>query len=185
MLRKTWLVLGLGTALITMTASAEPAYIGNKKCKKCHIKQYKSWDKTKMGQAFELLKPNVRADAKKKAKLDPAKDYTSDKECLACHTVGYGKPGGYGSGEKDELRLGVGCEMCHGPGGDYTAKDKMSNKNKKFKSADLVAFGFTAKPSEAQCRVCHNKESPFYKEFNFEKRKAEGVHEHFKQKYEH
>jgi hypothetical protein len=40
--------------------------------------------------------PETRCPERKKAAgLDPAKDYTKDQECLPCHTVGYGKPGGY------------------------------------------------------------------------------------------
>ena len=75
-------------------ATTEYDFVGTKNCKKCHIKQFKSWKETKMAKAFEILKPGERAEAKKKAGLDPAKDYTKEAECLACHTTGYGKPGG-------------------------------------------------------------------------------------------
>ena len=30
-----------------------------------------------------------------KAKLDPKKDYTKDKDCVGCHVDGFGKEGGY------------------------------------------------------------------------------------------
>ncbi len=138
-----------------------------------------------MSQAFELLKPGERADAKKAAGLDPAKDYTTDTKCLGCHVTGDGKPGGYGSGGDDSVLQGVSCEMCHGAAGDWLTKELHSNDNKHFKSADLAPFGFVAKPSKEQCTNCHNEKSPFFEDFDFEKLKDQGVHEHFELKYEH
>ncbi len=173
------------TFVVSEPAQSEPAFVGAKACKKCHIKQYKSWAETSMATAFELLKPDARADAKTAAGLDPAKDYTTDESCLPCHVTGSGKPGGYGSGDDDEALTGVGCEMCHGAGGDFLGDDKHSAKNKEFKSADLAPLGFINKPQDAQCVNCHNEKSPFFKEFNFEERKDEGTHEHFPLKYEH
>ncbi len=180
-------------AMVPGTSRAEPAYVGAKKCKKCHIKQYKSWEETKMAHAFELLKPGERADAKRKAGLDPDKDYSTDEKCLGCHVTGYGRPGGYGSGAAEDMSAedvnermaGVGCEMCHGPGGDFLRDDQHSTKNKHFKSADLAKYGFINKPQKEQCQHCHNEKSPFFKEFNFEERKAQGTHEHFELRYEH
>jgi len=43
-----------------------PFYVGSHKCKACHNNEYKQWKKTKMAKAFKLLKPGVRAEAKKK-----------------------------------------------------------------------------------------------------------------------
>jgi len=170
----------------SVQAQNDYAYIGNKKCKKCHIKQFKAWQKTKMANVFELLKPGQRADAKKKAGLDPEKDYTTDKECLGCHTTGYGKKGGFVDEKTTPNLLGVGCEMCHGAGSEYTKKEYMSLKNKKFKRADVVKVGLVSPVGEKNCtEVCHNKKSPFYKPFNFEERKDQGTHKHFKLKYEH
>ena len=61
-------VLFVAVTIIAFTAVADAAdYIGVKKCKACHIKQYKSWKKTGMANSFENLKPGVKADAKKKA----------------------------------------------------------------------------------------------------------------------
>ncbi len=166
----------------------EHAYIGSKKCKKCHLKQYKSWAETKMAKAFEQLMPGARVEEKKAAGLDPDKDYTTDKECLGCHVTGYGKQGGFVDMETTPRLAGVGCEMCHGPGGTYVQDQYMSTKNKTYKTADLVPLGLMAAVSKEQCAVCHNTESPFVGEdyvFDFEKKKSEGTHEHFPLKYEH
>ncbi len=164
-------------------------YVGAKKCKACHIKQYKSWKKTKMANSFENLKPGVKADLKKKVNLDPDKDYTTDASCLKCHTTGYGKPGGFVSVEKTPKLINVQCEACHGPGSLY--KKIMKKKKKTFTRAEVKAAGLII-PSEdeAGCLVCHSGDSPFnekvdpkYK-FNFKER-LKNTHEHFPLKYKH
>lgn len=164
-------------------------YIGTKKCKKCHIKQYKGWTKTKMANAYDLLKPGVRADRKKLAGLDPEKDYTTDAECLPCHTTGYGKKGGFTSVEESPQLLGVSCEMCHGAGSEYIKTQYMSNKNKSYKRAEVVKVGLVSPVTGETCTsLCHNEKSPFFKlaePFVFEKRKDQGTHDHFPLKYEH
>ena len=46
--------------LVAAQASAEPTYVGAKKCKMCHLTEYKSWEKTKHAAAFDLLKDNEK-----------------------------------------------------------------------------------------------------------------------------
>jgi hypothetical protein len=170
------------------TGEAEHAYIGSKKCKKCHLKQYKSWAETRMANAFELLKPGGNIEKKEAAGLDPQKDYTTDETCLPCHVTGYGQKGGFVDLESTPHLAGVGCEMCHGAGGTYVQDQLMSSKNKRYKKPDIVAAGMVDTVSKDQCVGCHNTDSPFVGGdyvFDFEKRKAEGTHEHFPLKYEH
>ena len=167
-------------------------YVGSKKCKKCHSKVFKSWEKTKHGQTFEVLKPDQGKEAKVKAKLDPAKDYTQDASCLACHATGYGKPGGYAIPEGDPVENkkafkaaqaleGVGCESCHGPGSAYLEVfDEIKKSKRMYKLDELHAVGLT-KVEEALCTSCHNDKSPTMdpaKPFDFAKQKDEGIHEH-------
>jgi len=152
-------------------ASTEAAdYVGVKKCRMCHPKQYKSWEQTKMAKAFEILKPGERAEAKTAAGLDPNKDYTADASCVACHSV---------NGSAD--MPGVQCEACHGAGSDYM---KVMMTNRDYKKEELIAAGFVT-PDEATCKKCHNEKSPFKKEFVFEERVKEGTHEHFPLKKAH
>ncbi len=182
-----WSILAAVAATVPSQA-AEHAYVGSKNCKKCHIKEYKSWAETKMAQSFEVLKPGVRAEQKTGAGLDPEKDYTADATCLPCHTTGYGKTGGFVDAETTPNHLGTGCEMCHGAGGTYTQKQHMSLQNKEYKKADIVAVGMVDTVSMEQCAACHNQESPFVGEgyvFDFEARKEEGTHENYPLKYQH
>ena len=177
-------VLFVTASFIAVASNANAAdYIGAKKCKACHIKQFKSWQKTTMADSFENLKPGVNADAKKKAGLDADKDYTHDAGCLKCHTTGYGKPGGFTSIEDTPKLAGVQCESCHGPGSAY--RDLMK-KNKKYKIAEAKAQGLVV-PSEdeAGCMACHGEGNPFKdKGWNF-KESLEKAHEHFPMKNEH
>lgn len=166
-------------------AGADHAYVGAKKCKMCHLKEYNSWAETKMAKVFELLKPGAGAEARTKAKLDPTKDYTTDTLCLPCHTTGYGKPGGYVDQATTPDMVGVGCEMCHGPGGTYTQKEHMSLQNKEYKRAALVAVGLVHPVSKTTCEQCHNPKSPFFQPFVFEERVTKGTHEKFALKYPH
>jgi len=171
--------------IATMSESSD--YVGVKKCKACHIKQYKSWMQTSMANSFENLKLGVKAAEKKKAGLDPEKDYTADANCLGCHTTGYGKPGGFKSIAETPNLANVQCEGCHGPGGDF----KMVMKNKMFKLTDATAAGLTV-PNEKNnnCMECHNAESPFNEKvdpkYKFDiKDRLSKTHEHFPLKYEH
>jgi hypothetical protein len=176
------------------TAGDSPTYVGSKTCKKCHIKQHKSWEKTKMGQTFEVLKPGQNGEKKTEAKLDPAKDYTTDVTCLKCHVVGFGTESGYKIPPPDDKKalrkaknmMGVGCESCHGPGSEYVKLHKEIQDNKrKYKVDEMYAAGMT-KISPEVCAKCHTEESPFVGEgyvFDFEKRKDEGTHEHFPLQY--
>lgn len=195
MQKMVWVVLTLsliaaGSVLSQdKTESQEYSFVGTKGCKKCHIKQYKSWAETKMAKAYDILKPGERAEAKKKADLDPEKDYTQDAECLPCHTTGYGKPGGFVSLEKTPELVGVSCEMCHGAGSEYIKEQYMHLKNKNYKLAEVVQVGLISPVMGETCTsLCHNEKSPFFKKdepFDFEKRKTEGNHKLFPLKYKH
>ncbi len=158
-------------------------YVGAKRCRVCHMAESKSWEQTKMAKAFELLKPGVRAEAKTAHKLDPNKDYTKDTNCVGCHSTGYGAGGFKDIATTPDL-AGVGCESCHGAGAGYMKPNLMSLTNKEFKRAEVVAAGLVI-PDAKVCQTCHNEKSPFFKPFNFEERKAQGVHEIVALKYKH
>lgn len=182
-------VLSVLIAALIVSASvvnAEHAFIGTKNCKKCHIKQWKSWSETPMANAFETLKPGVKAERKAELGLDAEKDYSTDAECVRCHVTGYGKEGGFTSIEETPDLAGVGCEMCHGAGAGYTQDGYMTLKNKEYKRADLIAQGLTHPVGEAVCTQCHNEENPMPDyTFDYEAMKAEGLHESIPLKYDH
>ena len=128
----------------------------------CHISQRDSWLDTTHAKAFDSLKPKVKANEKKKAKLDPNKDYTNDKDCIGCHTTGYGEKGGYKPDmpeKKAKFLQSVGCEMCHGAGSLYRKKHKEAGASfKKTKQPtprkELADTGQISNYEEA-CAGCH------------------------------
>ena len=170
------------------------SYVGTKKCKTCHMKQYKTWKTTKMAKTFDVLKPGVSAEAKTKLKFDPKKDYTKDAKCLECHTTGFGMPGGYKipkAGDSKAARRakensGTTCEACHGPGSKYIAIHKNAmTKKRKYTLDELYQVG-QYKVDVKSCTICHNRRNPtvepdYY--FDYEKYKAEDTHENFPLKY--
>ena len=175
---------------ITMSAFAGDAeYVGSKACKKCHIKVFKSWEKTKHANTLDVLKAGEAAEAKTKHGLDPAKDYTTDESCLACHSVGFGKPGGYAvpadedAAKKVKDLVGVGCESCHGAGGGYIELHTAIQKEKREYTLDEMKAAGLVVPDEAACKSCHNDKSPTHEGFDFAAAKDKGVHEHAPLKY--
>ena len=182
------IVVLLGITGVATSEAEEYRYIGTHKCKACHVKQYKSWAETSMAKAFTVLLPGENAEAKQAAGLDPDLDYSTDPGCLSCHTTGYGKPGGFTDLESTPNLAGVGCEMCHGPGGTYTQKQYMSLKNRDFKREDIVAVGLVDQITVHRCLGCHNVDSPFVGEdfvFDFEAKKHLGTHTNYELKYKH
>lgn len=178
------------TAVVAATLGGDEAeYVGSKKCKKCHNSEHKSWSKTKHANALEALKPGEAKETKEKFKLDPAKDYSTDAACLACHVVGYGKAGGYTTPDPSDKKAvraadslsGVGCEMCHGAGGKFVdLHEEIFKAKRKYKVEEMYAAG-VKKIEESTCTACHNDKSPTYdasKPFDFAKAKETGVHEH-------
>ena len=156
----------------------------------CHVKQYKSWKKNKHAKVMDILKPGNSSKKKTAHNLDPVKDFTKDATCLACHTVGFGKPGGYAVPAPDDKKAvkrakhlaGVGCESCHGPGGAYLDlhKDLLKSK-RRYKVEEMYAAGMK-KLAAAVCTQCHNEKSPTIGSgdaFDYAKMKDLGAHDHF------
>lgn len=163
-------------------------YVGNSRCRICHIPHSKSWKKTRMGKATETLKPGVATEAKSKHGLDPAKDYTTDATCVNCHTTGFGHEGGYAIPDptdkkavrKAQRLAGAGCESCHGPGSAYVKVFTDIFRSKRtYKIEELYAVGLKKMDATA-CTSCHNTECPTVDEgyhFDFDKKKDEDTHE--------
>jgi peroxiredoxin len=84
-------------------------YVGSEVCATCHADEAAKWAEHPHARALESLTEG---------------GHTTDTDCLRCHTTGLGKNGGYelGAGEQPALAA-VGCESCHGPGGDHVGED--------------------------------------------------------------
>lgn len=86
-------------------------YVGSDACQTCHPAEFGTWDASPHARALASLETQDKQD---------------DADCLRCHTTAFGKPGGFPSDAlpADHADLArVGCESCHGPGGDHVAAD--------------------------------------------------------------
>ena len=182
----TMLIAALALLAALPATAEEHAFVGSKNCKKCHIKEYKSWEETKMASAYESLKPGVDVEIKAELGMSADEDYTQNEECVACHVTGWGKEGGFTSEADTPELANVGCEVCHGAGGTYIQDGYMTLKNKEYKLSELVAVGLVEKVGPEQCIACHNENVPIENyTFDFEAKKDEGTHEKFPLKYDH
>jgi hypothetical protein len=183
-----WTSLGallvLGIATVVLAQANTNKYMGANKCKSCHSSekignQYGKWASSKHSQAFTNL-----AGAKAKelgTKAGVADPQTGDK-CVKCHVTAFGVAKDLLDAKFDS-KLGVQCEGCHGPGGKHM-KARMAAA-----AAEGDAFGGGAqppapipadeikgRPDAKVCAGCHNKESPSYVGFDFDKTKKEIAH---------
>ncbi len=76
-------------------------FAGEASCKTCHPEQHEVWRQSEHAGAYEHL-------------LSVNKAY--DPDCVACHSVGFNKPGGFLDKLITPHLAGVQCESCHGPG---------------------------------------------------------------------
>lgn len=121
---------------------------------------------SKHAKAFDLLKAGKKKSKKKKAGLDPDKDYTNDEKCLPCHVTGYKKDGGFTDSISTVNMAGVGCESCHGAGSKYRRLHK--DKSLNFTNSEATALGaLYGSKDKAVCERCHShKDNPFKPEVN-------------------
>jgi len=79
-------------------------YVGSTRCSVCHNNIHATWSQTLHARAYETLEKIGQQN---------------NAECVGCHTVGYGEPGGWVDRATTDDLAGVGCEACHGPAADH------------------------------------------------------------------
>ena len=102
-------------------------FLGAELCMRCHQDEAQQWKTTSHAVAWQTL-----VDAKQE----------NNPDCVACHVVGYRKPGGF-QGATDAAKLAnVQCESCHGMG---TMHEAFANPHKTV--------------TEQVCITCHQGEN--------------------------
>jgi hypothetical protein len=122
-------------------------YIGEASCKKCHMKEHRTWKKMKHAGAWENLPEKYR-------NMD-AKD-EGGQQCVSCHVTGWGHAdrGGFKDIETSKELLGVQCEACHGPGSKHReAGQKVLDEKRTEFNADEKRFIVN---KTTNCSDCHN-----------------------------
>lgn len=142
-------------------------YVGMKRCRMCHTKQYESFQESAKANAWDALRPGYGTQVKRKAGLDPRTDYTEDPQCLRCHALGFGEEGGYVVPDPTDAdaqrmaaaRQGVACESCHGPGSEYVkVMRSILIDDRKYRPEEVRAAGRRIVTAQI-CRSCHNDEA--------------------------
>lgn len=149
-------------------------YIGVARCKMCHRKpeggnQFGIWEESAHSKAYEVLASDRAKEIGKKAGIEDPQ--TAD-ECLKCHVTAHGVDAEF-LGPKYDIADGVGCESCHGPGGDYYKKSTMEGVHSGEIDPESVGL---IRPTAEVCAGCHNHESPTFTGFDFEKSVAKIAH---------
>jgi hypothetical protein len=111
-------------------AEGQAAFVGSAACAECHAEAFPVWEASKHHRAWETLEA-----VGKQFHLN----------CTGCHVTGWEQPGGVCRLDKVTGREHVGCESCHGPGSRHLDSPE----------ADTL----TARPGEAVCVSCHNREN--------------------------
>lgn len=104
-------------------------YLGAQGCSQCHSNNHELMSNTDHAAAFAKLEQVGKS-------FDP--------NCLECHTLGLGKPGGYLDQYLTPHLANVQCESCHGPGRQHA------------ESGGSPALIELAKPTASVCIQCHN-----------------------------
>ena len=117
-------------------------FAGTEVCLACHAEAARVWRASHHARAFATLVTH-EADA--------------DPNCIGCHTVGFGTPGGYRREYGVEKLTNVGCESCHGAGARHVAQRAAGR-------ADGAGFRTLG---AGDCQKCHHGE--FSRPFDFDK----------------
>jgi hypothetical protein len=131
-------------------------YIGAPKCKMCHNKPNK-------GEQYNKWFAGPHANSLKSLSAEEAKD----PKCLKCHSTAASIEAKLKGGIN--IKEGVSCEACHGPGSMYKSPALMKNRKASMSKGLIV-------PDEELCKKCHNEESPSFKGFNYEEYLAKIAH---------
>ncbi len=133
-------------------------FVGTERCADCHEVSNKIWEESGHARATQTL-----------VELDPPRQF--DPECIACHMTGwhpqgfYPYEGGYQSPDATPQLAAVGCETCHGPGGNHSAAEEGANKDLQRSLREAMAIT-QDQARQRVCAACHDVDnSP---DFDFE-----------------
>lgn len=133
-LRARLQALADGTAERPLLAFPTGPTVGAAACKECHKTEHKGWQKHDHARAVQTLGEDAGRG-----------------ECVACHATARAYGGMGRSTEVADYRTdeGVGCEACHGPGGEHAAEPTLEN---------IVRLGETCPECvlEGICTSCHD-----------------------------
>ncbi len=98
------------------------AYVGSDTCGACHSDKYDAWKTSKHSGERNALNGSANT-------TEPKQDWIEN--CSGCHTTNRSAT------EATWSEMGVGCEACHGPGGDHVSNGGDTGKIVSSKAADI------------------------------------------------
>ena len=132
---------------------ATASYVGSEACKSCHAKEFEVWAQGAHAHALAPLEQKGQA---------------ANTKCYSCHVTALGRPGGFPKGaspaeQPDFAR--VGCESCHGPGGEHVKPDAA-------RVGTIVSLGDKCNSCVILqiCEGCHDQANDAHFEFSVEKK---------------
>ena len=109
------------------------SFAGSERCLAYHANAARVWAGSSHAHAFKTL-VDLKADA--------------DPNCIGCHSVGFGAQNGYRRDLGSSRLTNVGCESCHGPGGQHVAQ--------RTAGSELMTKMRTV--GAGDCQKCHHGE---------------------------
>ena len=134
-------------------------FVGSQACESCHEDSYQIWKKSGHAKAWSTLLNN-----------DPPRD--ADPECISCHVIGWHPTkhfpykGGFLSEKLTPKMLDVGCESCHGPGGQHVKAEMGADESYQLRMQKAVRVTKEEAQNRAEkaCQNCHDLDnSPDFK----------------------
>jgi hypothetical protein len=116
-------------ARIAKEGAPSSPFTTSEACAKCHVEEYKVWQKTLHSHAFAGLEKRQRI---------------YDAACVGCHSVGYQQQGFVNIKATPQF-ANVQCEACHGPGAAHAAKP--------------VKGQYPTPAAPASCVGCHDRDN--------------------------
>lgn len=105
-----------------------PGFTGSERCGACHAKEFAVWKRSGHARAFGAL----------------VKDHQDfNPQCVGCHSIGFGRLGGFVDAKTTPQLKDVGCEACHGASSRHP---------------EGVAEGY-GRAQTSFCVTCHTKEN--------------------------
>ena len=137
----------LGIWHVEETRAPAASYVGSAVCGTCHEAPYERWQQSAHSGAFYAMRSEMgyTMDMQQGVTVGgPAKNGM----CLSCHATGSEAPAIYRA-SGFEMREGVGCEKCHGPGGDHVSAVRHDDA--------VDDMGLVQAPSKVPCKTCHKR----------------------------
>jgi hypothetical protein len=152
----------LGIWRIEEAEVPEASYVGSATCGHCHEETFRRWRQTAHARSFKPLFSEMGYGMDRMGKVVTVGGPAKNGMCLQCHATGHDAP----AAQRETgflMREGVGCEKCHGPGGEHVKG--MENH------VEIEGMGLKARPDDASCKTCHKRKRshamPGKKRFSF------------------